>query len=353
MTRPRKRRWTPTSAAKSSGPSSSFAMAGIAAAIPGGSARRRGRRRAGRPRRGRASPRARAGAGDPRGRRNGRCRRARLGPRPDVLAVALQPRPGGGGPPRAAWLDQARRRGVPDRPRSSRSGTWIRSRPRPRSRGRLRLGMRVIGIARAGLGKVRTAGRELRPFEVRTVDRAGREEPTVRREPWSTRAGTWVSPNPAGAGGLPAIGERGAAASGASATACRTCSARARPLRGPACLGARQRPLGRRDASSIWPSSPSGNPGPRSPGRSRHAGLGPRVRRRRAPTSCRSVAPRARACGSWSRRGTFRGRGPVRGRTRSSAAAGAGAPGHGRARAKSPWRSSPTSSWWRPACGRT
>jgi thioredoxin reductase len=78
---------------------------------------------------------------------------------------------------------------------------------------RLRLGMRVIGIARAGLGKVRTAGRELRPFEVRTVDRAGREDRLFARAVVDA-SGTWVSPNPAGAGGLPAIGERGAAASG-------------------------------------------------------------------------------------------------------------------------------------------
>jgi glycine/D-amino acid oxidase-like deaminating enzyme len=77
---------------------------------------------------------------------------------------------------------------------------------------RLRLGMRVIGIARAGLGKVRTAGRELRPFEVRTVDRAGREDRLFARAVVDASA-TWVSPNPAGAGGLPAIGERGAAAS--------------------------------------------------------------------------------------------------------------------------------------------
>jgi thioredoxin reductase len=76
---------------------------------------------------------------------------------------------------------------------------------------RLRLGTRVTGAARAGLGKVRTAGRELRPFEVRTLDRAGREDRLFARAVVDA-SGTWTSPNPAGAGGLPAIGERGAAA---------------------------------------------------------------------------------------------------------------------------------------------
>jgi thioredoxin reductase len=81
----------------------------------------------------------------------------------------------------------------------------------PEIAGRLRLGTRVAGVARAGVGKVRTAGRELLPFEVRTVDRAGREGRLFARAVVDA-SGTWTSPNPAGAGGLPAIGERGAGA---------------------------------------------------------------------------------------------------------------------------------------------
>src|SRR3546814_18291860 len=41
---------------------------------------------------------------------------------------------------------------------------------------RLRLGTRVVGIARTGLGKVRTRGREGAAFEIRTLDGEGNEE---------------------------------------------------------------------------------------------------------------------------------------------------------------------------------
>ncbi|WP_230983174.1 NAD(P)-binding domain-containing protein [Inquilinus limosus] len=81
----------------------------------------------------------------------------------------------------------------------------------PEIAGRLRLGTRVTGIARAGIGKVRTAGREDRPFEVRFVDGSGREGRLFARAVIDA-SGTWSSPNPAGAGGLPVIGERAAAA---------------------------------------------------------------------------------------------------------------------------------------------
>ncbi|WP_211230434.1 NAD(P)-binding domain-containing protein [Inquilinus limosus] len=80
----------------------------------------------------------------------------------------------------------------------------------PEVAGRLRLGTRVTGIARAGLGKVRTAGREDRPFEVRYVDDEGREGRLFVRAVIDA-SGTWSSPNPAGASGLPAVGERAAA----------------------------------------------------------------------------------------------------------------------------------------------
>ncbi|WP_342238832.1 NAD(P)-binding protein [Inquilinus sp. OTU3971] len=79
----------------------------------------------------------------------------------------------------------------------------------PEIAGRLRLGSRVTGIARAGHGKVRTAGRDDRPFEVRYVDSAGQEGRVFARAVIDA-SGTWSSPNPAGAGGLPAIGERAA-----------------------------------------------------------------------------------------------------------------------------------------------
>jgi thioredoxin reductase len=74
---------------------------------------------------------------------------------------------------------------------------------------RLRLGSRVTGVARVGVGKVRTVGRELLPFEIRTVDSIGREGRLLARAVIDA-SGTWASPNPAGASGLPALGERAA-----------------------------------------------------------------------------------------------------------------------------------------------
>jgi hypothetical protein len=75
---------------------------------------------------------------------------------------------------------------------------------------RLRLGVRVTRIGRFGAGKVRTAGREALPFEVRTLDREG-SEGRVLAGAVIDASGTWTSPAPAGASGLPALGEHAAA----------------------------------------------------------------------------------------------------------------------------------------------
>ncbi|NOG73539.1 FAD-dependent oxidoreductase [Roseicella sp. DB1501] len=83
----------------------------------------------------------------------------------------------------------------------------------PEIAARLRLGVRVTGVARVGNGKVRNAGREAQPFEVRFLDSAGREGRTFARAVIDA-SGTWTSPNPAGGSGLPAMGEREAAAAG-------------------------------------------------------------------------------------------------------------------------------------------
>jgi thioredoxin reductase len=80
----------------------------------------------------------------------------------------------------------------------------------PEVASRLRLGLRVTGIARAGIGKVRTAERSNAPFEVRFVDPSGREDRLLARAVIDA-SGTWTSPNPAGASGLPALGEAAAA----------------------------------------------------------------------------------------------------------------------------------------------
>lgn len=64
---------------------------------------------------------------------------------------------------------------------------------------------RVISIARAGLDKVKTVGREAAPFEIRY--RNGKGPRTVRADAVIDASGTWGTPNPAGANGLDAIGE--------------------------------------------------------------------------------------------------------------------------------------------------
>ena len=73
----------------------------------------------------------------------------------------------------------------------------------------LQLRSKVVSVSREGFDKVKSAGREDAPFVVRAV-RDG--------EPFELRAravidatGTWNSPNPIGASGLPASGEQAAA----------------------------------------------------------------------------------------------------------------------------------------------
>jgi thioredoxin reductase len=70
---------------------------------------------------------------------------------------------------------------------------------------RIRLGARVIGVGRAGFDKMKTPGREQAPFEVRIRTATGDE--TVAARAVIDASGTYGTPNPLGAGGLPAIGE--------------------------------------------------------------------------------------------------------------------------------------------------
>ncbi len=64
----------------------------------------------------------------------------------------------------------------------------------------------VTAVARAGFDKVKTKGREAAPFEIRYQNGKGPE--VLRADAVIDATGTWFSPNPAGANGLPAIGER-------------------------------------------------------------------------------------------------------------------------------------------------
>jgi len=73
----------------------------------------------------------------------------------------------------------------------------------------IRTNSRVTAVGRAGFDKARTRGREAAPFEIRYQNGKGPE--TLRADAVIDASGTWATPNPAGTGGLPAIGEREAA----------------------------------------------------------------------------------------------------------------------------------------------
>lgn len=73
----------------------------------------------------------------------------------------------------------------------------------------VRLGHRVIGVTRQGVDKLRDDNRGERPFIVTTSGPAGITRTPVRAVIDAT--GTWLTPNPIGAEGIPAIGEEQAA----------------------------------------------------------------------------------------------------------------------------------------------
>ena len=64
---------------------------------------------------------------------------------------------------------------------------------------------RVTGISRVGFDKMKTKGRDKAPFEIRYQN--GQGPKVVKADAVIDASGTWHSPNPAGANGLPAIGE--------------------------------------------------------------------------------------------------------------------------------------------------
>jgi thioredoxin reductase len=73
----------------------------------------------------------------------------------------------------------------------------------------IRNSSRVTDISRVGFDKLKSRGREAAPFEIRY--RNGRGSEIVKADAVIDASGTWHSPNPAGANGLPAIGETRAA----------------------------------------------------------------------------------------------------------------------------------------------
>lgn len=75
--------------------------------------------------------------------------------------------------------------------------------------GHIRMSSRVTAISRVGFDKLKTRGRDAAPFEIRYQN--GRGSELMRADALIDASGTWHSPNPAGANGLPAIGEARAA----------------------------------------------------------------------------------------------------------------------------------------------
>lgn len=74
----------------------------------------------------------------------------------------------------------------------------------------VRTSSRVTAVARAGFDKAKTKDRDKAPFEVRYENGKGPE--ALRVDAVIDSSGTWASPNPAGANGLAALGEREAQA---------------------------------------------------------------------------------------------------------------------------------------------
>lgn len=75
--------------------------------------------------------------------------------------------------------------------------------------GRVRYGARVTGVSRKGRDRLVDAGRDGQPFTVHVTSSA-RDEGRVEARAVIDASGTWRQPNPAGADGLPALGERAA-----------------------------------------------------------------------------------------------------------------------------------------------
>ncbi|MFD4233304.1 NAD(P)-binding domain-containing protein [Streptomyces sp. NPDC058542] len=75
---------------------------------------------------------------------------------------------------------------------------------------RIRLGARVTGVSRAGRDRIVDADRDQQPFAVHVALADGCEERLFARAVIDA-SGTWSTPSPAGADGLPALGEQAAA----------------------------------------------------------------------------------------------------------------------------------------------
>ncbi|WP_233213345.1 NAD(P)-binding domain-containing protein [Mycobacterium hubeiense] len=78
---------------------------------------------------------------------------------------------------------------------------------------RIHYGARVSGVSRRGRDRLVSADRDGQPFVIHVMDRDGTES-RFEVSAVIDASGTWYQPNPVGADGLPAIGEREAATAG-------------------------------------------------------------------------------------------------------------------------------------------
>lgn len=95
-------------------------------------------------------------------------------------------------------------------------GEWISSYLRPLADQlgeRVRYGARVGGVSRRGRDRLVSAGRAEQPLVVHVTGTDGAQS-RIEARAVIDASGTWTSPNPAGADGLPALGEPAAAAAG-------------------------------------------------------------------------------------------------------------------------------------------
>ncbi len=71
----------------------------------------------------------------------------------------------------------------------------------------LHLNTRVVAVTRQGVDKMKTPGREKAPFVLRLQTASGEEQDVLARAVIDA-SGTYETPNPLGAHGIPALGER-------------------------------------------------------------------------------------------------------------------------------------------------
>lgn len=73
---------------------------------------------------------------------------------------------------------------------------------------RIRVNSRVVGVSRRGRDRLVDSGRATQPFTVHFESADGASEYRLDARAVIDASGTWATPNPAGADGLPALGER-------------------------------------------------------------------------------------------------------------------------------------------------